>query len=688
MGQDEAATFAKQLEIRLGKENFNIYELGEEEYSGYQYPAVDVADLTDGNAAGAWISGGYANDYGNSVMKGVDELIYRITDLHSDCPDTRIVLAGYSQGAQVMGQYITALSDDYPEYSDQIEFVALFGDPKLNLPEGRGFYPPACKNEQLSSWRRTVPDCDTDNGSLGARDPYLSDSMKDKVGLWCNDEDFVCGSSKNPFATEGHGKYYDPDGAIDEAVLEIAERIKERTHNDSINIAPDPTKVPEGKPDVMIVIDNTTQFPDVFDQFILPTVNSVAKNVTDKGGRVGLQTFNGCVRKGYTYNVPLSNNPGPLIDKARTMWKFSSPQCDLSQDLINTIKNVKASANWSDDAEKIILTVPKIPFENPAVAISAILSTTPAFQLYSIAPETIRGSYDNLEVDSIKNQSIDLTGFTEVTNNQATESQLAASLGGADIVARPNSDIVFDASASKIYKDTVSSYDWDFDSDGIIDSSTAEPRAHHIYTSPFSGSMNVTVRTQSGLVDTASQQITIKHGQLFPKPAKAPVNLRVETTSNSTVRFSWQPNNVSANAWVITLNDTILGQVVREQHYINISDMRLDESNILSVRAMEEDGTLGEQAFIDLKDMKPGSVPKGRFPKDIRLDANTHPAGQVLGVHTASTIRTIPDTPNPQSSGPDQSIQRPNSILDGLLFASTMCAGTLLCWRIYLLIKK
>jgi hypothetical protein len=40
--------------------------------------------------------------YMNSVYSGIDELAYRLQDEEDRCPDERIVLVGYSQGAQVI----------------------------------------------------------------------------------------------------------------------------------------------------------------------------------------------------------------------------------------------------------------------------------------------------------------------------------------------------------------------------------------------------------------------------------------------------------------------------------------------------------------------------------------------------------------------------------------------------------
>jgi hypothetical protein len=130
---------------------------------------------------------------------------------------------GYSQGAQLMGQAL--FWDLSKDLKDKILFVALFGDPKLYLPEGEGLNPPACRGELFSNWRRTVPDCRTSSGSLGARKPYIMQDMQDKVGLWCNDNDWICGSSKWALGNSGHEHYIDENGPIDDAAREATIKV-------------------------------------------------------------------------------------------------------------------------------------------------------------------------------------------------------------------------------------------------------------------------------------------------------------------------------------------------------------------------------------------------------------------------------------------------------------------------------
>lgn len=108
---------------------------------------------------------------------------------------------GYSQGAMVVAQSLEYFK------SGELIYVAMFGDPELYLPEGRGAWPAACRGKNLSPYRVFVPNCHTDNGSLGTRNPYEIARFRGKYGLWCNNNDFICGSSKNLLRGDGHIEY-------------------------------------------------------------------------------------------------------------------------------------------------------------------------------------------------------------------------------------------------------------------------------------------------------------------------------------------------------------------------------------------------------------------------------------------------------------------------------------------------
>lgn len=206
----------------------NIYRLGTEHQPdengvGYLYPAFGVGPDHIPRSIGAWADAGYSNSYGWSVEQGVKELNLYLKNRFQNgpCRDSRIILAGYSQGAQVVGQLL-AMGTGWVHKSvlDRIDYVALFGDPKLYLPSGYGLkrFASACTTGIRDVWFEGSPNipCTTSSGALNARKPYIPNEFLLKTGLWCNPKDFVCGSTDLAWETSGHGTY--PSDGIEKGV--------------------------------------------------------------------------------------------------------------------------------------------------------------------------------------------------------------------------------------------------------------------------------------------------------------------------------------------------------------------------------------------------------------------------------------------------------------------------------------
>ncbi|TQS40154.1 cutinase family protein [Cryptosporangium phraense] len=226
LGQRESAAFLTSFSARLGVDvRATAYELGTASYGGARYPAVGVgvnssdafANLLD--AASFW-TGNEGGRYRASVASGVAELRAYVGSRLAACPGERVVLAGYSQGAQVVGDALPGLP------RDRVAYVGLFGDPKLSLPEGRGVFPAACRGRSLSPWRRGSVGCYTDNGVLDARSPYVPRDVEGRVGSWCDRDDPVCNSNLADFRHSTHGSYARPGNAVDQAARESAVAVR------------------------------------------------------------------------------------------------------------------------------------------------------------------------------------------------------------------------------------------------------------------------------------------------------------------------------------------------------------------------------------------------------------------------------------------------------------------------------
>jgi len=68
-----------------------------------------------------------SNDFDNSAPAGANDASAHIQSMAANCPNTRMVLGGYSQGAGVVDLSTSAMP---PEVANHVAAAALFGGPK------------------------------------------------------------------------------------------------------------------------------------------------------------------------------------------------------------------------------------------------------------------------------------------------------------------------------------------------------------------------------------------------------------------------------------------------------------------------------------------------------------------------------------------------------------------------------
>jgi hypothetical protein len=224
LNEREAPAFFDDVASRLAPDvSVTRYELGAESHGGARYSAVGGwRDMLEAEASWTGFLGG---QYRASVVAGVTEMTSYVTQRAAMCPGELFVLGGYSQGAQVVGEALFELDAATHE---RVAFVALFSDPKLYLPEGRGAFPPACRGAE-SPWRRGSVGCWTDHGVLEARVPYLPKDIEDRTGSWCDRNDGVCGDSLVDLGLHhDHAEYAESGAEIDEAGREIVAALDAR----------------------------------------------------------------------------------------------------------------------------------------------------------------------------------------------------------------------------------------------------------------------------------------------------------------------------------------------------------------------------------------------------------------------------------------------------------------------------
>jgi len=138
---------------------------------GISYPAVPV-DFPN-------LATSYPVDYANSVQMGVSALRTELESAAALCPAEQFIIAGYSQGAQVVNEALSGVSR---EIVGRVRSKILFGDPLYNhnnVPENQGRDGIANVTDGILSWM-TGP---------GPVDPA---DVQSRSRSYCDWRDIIC----------------------------------------------------------------------------------------------------------------------------------------------------------------------------------------------------------------------------------------------------------------------------------------------------------------------------------------------------------------------------------------------------------------------------------------------------------------------------------------------------------------
>lgn len=307
------------------------------------YPAVGISNpLT---LIGAYVGGGEAYEFGKSVNEGVSMLTELV---NHTCPNTKYVVAGYSQGAMVVSKSLRQLD------AKKVIYAATFGDPKLFLPEGFGIMPEACTGGNLSDYRMYVPDCRAYIGKLGTYTPYRPSDFVGKYGTWCNKMDVFCSSY---LSIDDHTSYVG-DNLYEDASKVIYDKIADAFSLEKKNFAVHNT---------VIMIDSTKSMQPLIDQYKAEALR-LTKLTLDGGGKVALYDFK-----------DLSEEYGPIkhcdfetctyervraelnLLEAKNLWHNS----DWPESVLSSAHKIMQWVDWDEGATKSIVVLTDANYHNP-----------------------------------------------------------------------------------------------------------------------------------------------------------------------------------------------------------------------------------------------------------------------------------------------------------------------------------
>lgn len=136
------------------------------EYVGIPYPAILIP----------------VAEYPPSETQGVETLLTTLKAEYAACPNAKIGIAGYSQGANVVNDALHNLETSGPEILDHIKAVLLLADPENDANQEYDVF--------ITTQGTPAPKGDAHNGILGPQ--ILPSQVRGVTSSFCFQGDIVC----------------------------------------------------------------------------------------------------------------------------------------------------------------------------------------------------------------------------------------------------------------------------------------------------------------------------------------------------------------------------------------------------------------------------------------------------------------------------------------------------------------
>jgi hypothetical protein len=513
-------------------------------------------------SAGAGVIASRAVRYHQSVSEGTDRLVDELENLARFCPrSTRIVLAGYSQGAHVVGN---ALQRAGRQVRERVLGVSLFGDPLFN---------------PLAS---AAGDFDTSrNGLLGSRGRYPPD-LRDRIQSWCYAGDWICQGVEDftaVLAAKNTHASYGSSAAILEA-LRIFQLIR---HNEAgkggtVPGAPSPASRPV---DVSFVVDSTGS--------MFSAIESVKDNLQLVRDRLAARAT--------SLTTALVDYKDEPVEESDYQSRLVSPLTEDAASFAQAVDGLEAkgggdypesvfagistglSVSWRPGAAKILLLVGDAPPKDPepltglterAITDSALRVPASIYTLTVGDDETTRESFSRL-ASSTSGQTYDVEDPSAAVASILAAIDFHASVPTASIgtsgsgahASRLSRDagvgepLRFSTASSESPLGEALTFTWDFGDGTVL--STRNRVVTHAWGAPFSGDVRVTVSDESGRSAQALRSVRIE-GKGLAKPSRLdPPRVRI---AGRTALVSWKaPVRGRASYYELLSNRRLVGAI-------------------------------------------------------------------------------------------------------------------------------
>lgn len=221
---------------------------------------------------------------------------------------------------------------------------------------------------------------------------------------------------------------------------------------------------------------------------------------------------------------------------ARTDVDFTSDESTLEKGLDSltyeggNLGNTNASVysgvmqavnmKWRNGVKKIVVVIGDAPPRDPEPG-TGYTAASVAKAAYDVDPVSVYG-IDTGQLNSTSFQTL-VTSSTGTTANASSPDQVSDLVNKAisselnkpfawiqgPYVAKVGDPVDIDAAASHAVSGSLTSYEWDFNGDGVYDETGTSPRITHTFTEEFSGVIGLRVTQSDGQTAVATTQVDI-----------------------------------------------------------------------------------------------------------------------------------------------------------------------------------
>ena len=528
-----------------------------------------------------------------------------------ECPNEVYVLAGWSQGAQVIGEGLFLLNQSV---QSRVAYVAMFGDPTFSAGNVGFPFTNICFADR-QPWVQGTSEC-WSNGVFSSppRIPYLPAGFETRTGSWCRDGDGSCTGVQTDilFSTLGdtgqHMHYFDPDGDSAMAMRDAAASLKTFIPANANQLDDSFLEFATGDAgaDFAFVFDTTGSMSgSIANMKSQATALAHLWLTNSTNGRVALVEFKdqgdpfvSRVDLGFTSDESAFQN---AVNGLAASGGGDTPEAQLSG-LMTALDGL----SWQQGATKVALVITDAPGKDPE-PITGFTRSQVSQHALQIDPVALYG------VDVLGDSSV--TGFMQpladatagrvyvLGSGQSLSDLLAnvitsvamspvAALGGP-YFAVTGTPVHFNANRSFDPDADLVSYKWDFDGNGSIDQTTTIPTLDHTYPGAYTGLASVRIVSADGGEAIATTQVTVDAAGFTDDSPITPTAATATITGTGQATISWTPAaNDRANGYTVALAGSRLmrSAVIGSGNSLVVNGLDLSQPVTFEVRAQNDFG--------------------------------------------------------------------------------------------------